>query len=228
MEIVQMNEETYRIEDGGVRFFLLLGKEKALLVDSGMNVHNAREIAESLTDLPLTLLNTHADIDHIGSNSQFQAPLMSPPEMGNYFEQFRQNGEITPIWDGDTIELGERELKVINIPGHTPGSVALLDPKYQALIAGDSVQDGTIFMFGPQREIHSYLHSLYRLKAMNSSFAQIWPSHGSIPLDVSVIDMLIEGTEKVIAGALEPTVAEIFGKSVSVYDLGGAKLLYNP
>ncbi|MBQ8160357.1 MAG: MBL fold metallo-hydrolase, partial [Clostridia bacterium] len=60
-KIIQMNEHTWRIEDGGVRFFLLTGEEKALLIDSGMQVHHAREIAQELTDLPLELLNTHAD-----------------------------------------------------------------------------------------------------------------------------------------------------------------------
>ena len=36
-KIIQMNPNTWRIEDGGVRFFLLTGREKALLIDSGMN-----------------------------------------------------------------------------------------------------------------------------------------------------------------------------------------------
>ena len=40
-EIIPMNENTWRIEDGGVRFFLLAGEEKALLIDSGMNLKNA-------------------------------------------------------------------------------------------------------------------------------------------------------------------------------------------
>ena len=42
-EIIKINDNTWRIEDGGVRFFLLTGTQKALLVDSGMNVHNAKD-----------------------------------------------------------------------------------------------------------------------------------------------------------------------------------------
>lgn len=60
-EIIPINESTWRIEDGGVRLFLLAGSEKALLIDSGMNLHTAREVAAELTSLPLSLLNTHAD-----------------------------------------------------------------------------------------------------------------------------------------------------------------------
>ena len=72
-EIIQINGNTWRIEDDGVRLFLLAGTKKALLIDSGMNLNNARDIASGLTDLPLSLLNTHADRDHIGSNEQFDA-----------------------------------------------------------------------------------------------------------------------------------------------------------
>lgn len=43
-EVIKINENTWRIEDQGVRFFLLTGSESALLIDSGMNVHNARDV----------------------------------------------------------------------------------------------------------------------------------------------------------------------------------------
>ena len=52
-EIIQMNENTCRIEDGMVRMFLLTGTKEALLVDSGVSAPNAKEIAESITDLPV-------------------------------------------------------------------------------------------------------------------------------------------------------------------------------
>ena len=55
-EIIGINEKTWRIEDGGVRFLLFCGNEKAALVDTGMNAPDARKIAEGLTDLPLILL----------------------------------------------------------------------------------------------------------------------------------------------------------------------------
>ena len=79
MEIIKINENTWRIEDSGVRFFLLAGAKKALLIDSGMQVHNAKEIAEDLVDLPVELLNTHGDIDHVGSNAEFDHFYMNLP-----------------------------------------------------------------------------------------------------------------------------------------------------
>ena len=83
-EIIQIGSDSWRIEDSGVRFFLLAGTERALLVDSGRSVHNARNIAGSLTDLPIGLLNTHGDMDHVGSNAQFDAFYMHPDEEENF------------------------------------------------------------------------------------------------------------------------------------------------
>jgi glyoxylase-like metal-dependent hydrolase (beta-lactamase superfamily II) len=51
--------------------------------------------------------------------------LMHPAEEDNY--RFHGGtGEISPINDGSLIDLGKRQLEVINIPGHTAGSIALL------------------------------------------------------------------------------------------------------
>ena len=46
MEWAKIDDKTYQYDEGGVRFFLLLGDREALLIDSGMQVHNAKELAE--------------------------------------------------------------------------------------------------------------------------------------------------------------------------------------
>ena len=95
-EVIQINEDSWRIEDSDVRFFLLTGTEKALLIDSGMSGKNARDIAEGLTKLPISLLNTHADLDHIGSNGQFAEFYMHPEEEAIY-RRWGKPGKIIPI-----------------------------------------------------------------------------------------------------------------------------------
>ena len=71
-DVFKINSSTFRIEDGGVRFFLFCGSEKAALIDTGMEKPDAKEIAGKLTSLPLILINTHADPDHISGNSAFE------------------------------------------------------------------------------------------------------------------------------------------------------------
>ena len=224
-EIVQMNENTWRIEDGGVRLFLLAGTERALLIDSGMNLNNARDIAAGLTDLPISLLNTHADRDHIGSNEQFEAFYMHPAEEPVY-RRSGKPGAVIPIQEGDTLDLGRRELKIIHLPGHTPGSVAVLDARNRVLISGDPIQEhGHIFMFGEHRSMSDYIKSLSHLEAYRSQFDEIWPSHADIPVSPDVIGKLRSGAQAVLDGKIQGRPAERFGNKIVVYDLGFCSLL---
>ena len=225
MEIININENTWRIEDGGVRFFLLAGEEKALLIDSGMQIHNAKEIAEGLVNLPVELLNTHADRDHVGSNDEFDAFYMNPAEASNYYNTNKMAGTFIPVADGDIIDLGGRELEIITLPGHTPGSIAVLDKNNRALISGDPIQDGDIFMFGVQREMHAYLLSLEKLRKQKDRFDTIYPSHGTFPVGPELIDALQEGAKRVLAGEIQGTDKEFFGTKIKRYDVGVAGFL---
>lgn len=225
MEIIKINENTWRIEDEGVRFFLLAGDSKALLIDSGMTVHNAKEIAEELVDLPVELLNTHGDIDHVGSNDEFDSFYMNPAEASNYYKTQKKTGMLIPVTDGDIIDLGDRELEIITLPGHTPGSIAVLDKKNRVLISGDPIQDGNIFMFGVQREMHAYLFSLEKLMNYVDRFDTIYPSHGSFPVGPELIVALYEGAAHIVMGLAEGSEAEFHGTKIKQYDMGAATFL---
>jgi len=224
-EIIQINENTWRIENDGVRLFLLAGTQKALLIDSGMNLNSAREIASGLTGLPLSLLNTHADRDHIGSNEQFDAFFMHPAEEPVY-RRSGKPGAIIPIREGDSLNLGDRELRIIHLPGHTPGSIAVLDVQNRVLISGDPVQvHGRIFMFGDHRNMKDYISSLEHLKGFADQFDEIWPSHADIPISPVVIQRLYDGAQAVLDGAIQGKPVELFGRSIVAYDLGFSVLL---
>ena len=199
MEIIKINDNTWRFEDGMVRFFLLTGKNKALLIDSGMSTDQAREMAEELTDLPLELLNTHADMDHVAGNEKFERFYMAPAEEENYRRQGK-GGELVPVKEGDIIDLGDRELEIIDIPGHTPGSIAILDIRNRVLIGGDSVQDGSIYMFGTYRDLTIYPASMRHLLEYRDRFEYIYPSHGSFPVYPELIESLIQGAESILRG----------------------------
>lgn len=67
----ELYKNTWAELDRGVRIFLLAGDEKALVIDTGMTGPDIRTLVSAHTNLPFTLLNTHADRDHIGGNFQF-------------------------------------------------------------------------------------------------------------------------------------------------------------
>ena len=155
-------DKTWTEADGGVRFFLLTGNDKALVIDTGMTGIDIRAAVSQHTDLPCILLNTHADRDHIGGNSQFEEICMHPSEYPFYRHQ-KSDGNLIPVFDGDIIDLGGRVLEIIHLPGHTPGSITVLDRANRCLIGGDPVQkNGSIYMFGPHRSLEAYIVSLER------------------------------------------------------------------
>ena len=223
-QIIPIDGQSWRIEDGMVRAYLLAGTERALLIDTGMTLKNAREIAEGLTDLPVSLLNTHGDPDHIAGNGAFPEVYMHPAEEPNY-RAFHGPGEIVPVEAGDLLELGGRVLEVIELPGHTPGSIALLDRYRRVLISGDSIQDGGIFMFGPGRDLRAYLKSLRALQKRSGEFDAIWPAHGSFPVTPELIPGLCLGAERILTGQATWSPAERFGATIRVYDVGCARFL---
>ena len=225
VKITQADASTWIFDEAGVRFFLLAGTERALLIDSGMMTRNAKELAESLTKLPLALLNTHADPDHIGSNREFDRFYMHPAEASNYYKSRGESGEFVPVWDGEVIDLGERPLRIIGLPGHTPGSIAVLYEKNRRIFTGDPVQDGRIFMFGIQREMHAYMHSLKRLDTFADRFDEIYPCHGSCPVYPPLIMELYEAAGKVLSGEILGRDEEVHGMPITAYEAGPAVFL---
>lgn len=217
MEVIKIDEKTYRIEDGFVRFFLLEGTKKALLIDTGMTTVNAKEIACSITKLPVVLLNTHADPDHVGGNKGFECFYMNVAEEENFRRNGNDYGKIIPVTENTVIDLGDRPLKIIDVPGHTPGSIAVLDVNNRVLIGGDSVQDGDIYMFGKMRNINNYILSMKHLLEYENEFDTVYPSHGTFPVGKELIGKLVCGAEEIASGKAKGTLKDMFGNKVMLY-----------
>ena len=220
-EIIQINNNTWRIEDDGVRFFLLTGDESALMIDSGMNTPNAKEIVESITNLPITLLNTHCDIDHISGNNAFEEFYIGENEIDYYLKMHNQTSNIKLVKDKEIIDLGNRKLQIINLPGHTPGSIAILDINNRVLIGGDSIQDGRIFMFGEKRNLNAFIISLQELwNNYQNEFDVVYPSHGSIPIDKNIIPKIIDAAKQIKENKVQGKRIEMMSKEITYYDFG--------
>jgi len=71
------------------------------------------------------------------------------------------------LQDGDQIDLGDRCLQVLHLPGHSPGSIALWDEKEGALFSGDVVYDeGALLDELEGSSIPDYVTSLTRLREL--------------------------------------------------------------
>ena len=205
LDAVKIDEKTYCIEDNGVRCLLFIGTERALLVDTGFGqTGSLKALVESLTDKPLMLVITHADPDHIGNNAEFGTAYLHPAEMARFSLSENPNAQAAFIWEGDVIDIGGRRFEVVLIPGHTPGSIALLDREKRIIITGDSISAGPVFMFGEGRSIYAYMASLEKLIAMKDAFDEIYPAHGSLPLSAGQIRKSLTAAKKLLLNEISP------------------------
>lgn len=211
--------------DQGVRIFLLVGEKTALLIDTGMTGIELDSMVRAHTSLPYQVLNTHADRDHIAGNSGVEAFYMHPAEAAFYRNVQHGNGKMMPVFEGDLIDLGGRVFEIIHLPGHTPGSITVLDRANRCLIGGDPIQeDGDIFMFGDHRDMEAYIASLMRLEKRND-FDWIYPSHAKEKVSRNVIPKLIDGAQAVLDRRISGIERDMFGKKVLSYDAGVARFL---
>ncbi len=221
----QIYHNTWKIEDEGVRVFILAGTERALVIDTGRSGLDIRRAAESVTDLPSELLLTHSDPDHTAGNRAFPVFYMHPSEASVYYKLRSGRGSYLPVYDGDTLDLGDRTLEIVHIPGHTPGSISVLDRKNRCLIGGDPIQcHGSIYMFGIHRELRTYVYGLKKLLT-RKDFDLVYPSHADLPVGRDVIPELIAGAEEILCGRASGKPVNVHGTDVMAYDVGRNVLL---
>jgi len=224
-----IRDNFWAIEEQGVRSFLFVGDENAILVDTGFG-GEIKAFCETLTSKPITLVTTHADGDHVGGDEQFDEHYMHPVEFDRYEIKNNKTVRAKPIWEGDVLKVGEYELEVMLVPGHTPGSIILLDRKHRFIISGDTVQGGTIFMFDDGRNLKAFKHSMLRLKALADSgvFDTVYASHGDAELGADIIEDHLILAEQLLSGEAkpldEPIPEWLAAKGPSIYGCGRVKM----
>ena len=183
MDVINFYDDLYTFDDNWVREFLLIGDKEAILIDTGFKEDQIMEEIRKVTDLPLKILLTHGDPDHTGGLIKGNRAYLCPKDRHLIHDDI----DLIPLEEGDLFECGEYSLKVIEIPGHTFGSVAFFDQSHGILFSGDSVQEpGPIFMFGDHRNLDQYIESQRKLLNL-SCVKTILPSHHNYPLRAEVI-----------------------------------------
>ncbi|MFN8092517.1 MAG: MBL fold metallo-hydrolase [Vicinamibacteria bacterium] len=187
--------------------YLVVGERQALLFDTGMGLAPIRPVVASLTDRPVLVLNSHTHWDHVGGNAEFSAilgiddPYARAHALGWSHEAVAS--EVAPenvcleklpgfepssyhvrgfratqhVDEGDLVDLGGRVLQVLRLPGHSPDSIALLDPARRLLFCGDTFYEGPIWLWFPGTDLDAYGRSLARLAALAPSLGAVLPAH---------------------------------------------------
>lgn len=217
-QLIKMNDSTYRIEEGFVRFFLLLGDKKAVLLDTGASGENVTELIRSVTDKEIILVNTHGDGDHTASNAEFRSFGIGRADyVAKDMAALYPGSSPVFLEDGMVIDPGNRPLEIISVPGHTNGSVVVLDRKNRLLFSGDSVQNGCIYMFGPHRAPDCFATSLTKLIQRENDFNTVCPSHGLPELPPDYTEKVLGCWEQYRAGLLPFSEVSLHGRQVRQY-----------
>jgi hydroxyacylglutathione hydrolase len=224
-------EGVWRIYDdhGAGNAYVVTGRDKALLIDTGIGAADLAACVRSITRLPVTVVNTHGHSDHAGGNFQFEAASAPPDAFETIVRSAGREGHadriqrvlaespaleplllkaggdfdqkrLVPVRSGHVFDLGARKLEVIETPGHTRGDLCLLDAEHKLLFAGDAVNAPT-WLFKPYSlPLDVYLETLQRLRQRGGEYETILTGHGD-PLDRAFIDEQIACAESILSGA---------------------------
>ena len=159
-------------------------------------------------DKPLTAVATHIHFDHSGGLHQFEnfaihsleatairdgnnyetvsiftsclAEITVPPYDGWSTRDYRvKSAEPTRVLEeGDVFDLGDRKLRVLHFPGHTHGSIGLIDEEARILFTGDTMYNHScIIDWLPHSNITAYKETCRRLQELSSQVDQVFPGH---------------------------------------------------
>lgn len=221
----EIAENTWCITDGWHNFtYLLIGKEKAMLIDSCSGEGNIRAVVESITEKPVIVLNTHGHFDHTGGNSCWPEAWMtkeaalqarepfSPEHAKWFYAKPYPDYRIHLIEDGQKIDLGQRTVEVITIPAHSEGSAAILDEETRFLFTGDEIESGQVIWIVRNRAIplkelaQTHKANMEKLLGRRNEYDYIWPAHNGLPLFpdrylhdfIKLDELIIEGNHQVM------------------------------
>ncbi len=260
----QLENGIWAIDEHGTNtMYLIHGKEKCLLLDTGWGVSDLPGLVESLCSMPLIVVNSHGHPDHTFGNGLFPEVHIHPADKLFVHEpptlETRQwiydnadivlsddlpaafefdcwatsvPGSIISIQEGDTFELGNRTLDIIELAGHSPGSICLLDRMSRSLFVGDSIHTGSIWLqLNESLPLGQYQQNLQHVQEFSDQFDHILPAHGELdklPLPKRILDDLVAGIGEILTGKLIGEPEETFAGNGLRVDFGTCGVIYDP
>ena len=181
-------KEFYRCNIWHVR-----GRERDMLVDTGMGVVSLRTHLPLVTEKPCLAVASHTHFDHIGCHHEFaeryvhtdEADILGRPSRASTLADPYVSDDIFTrlppmpyssaeyavkaapatriLHDGDSIDLGNRRFAVIHTPGHSPGGIMLFEKASGILFSGDTVYDGPLVDDAYHSDIPTYIEVMKRI-----------------------------------------------------------------
>lgn len=147
--------------------------------------------------------------------------------MGDEKRSFRP--AVHAVKDGDIFDLGGRSLAVYEIPGHTPGSIFLLEEGRKRLYTGDSCCStyGVLLHLPGACPVGEYCGALERIWEERDKYEELYPGHHIFPLDKDYIKEFIDCCHGIMDGSILPEAADK-GANVLKAVYKRAIIIYSP
>ncbi len=214
-------------EFGGTNCYLIVGTEKALLIDCGVGLCDLKGACEKITSLPIIVVATHHHVDHIGGAGQFKEIYIHHKDCGficrlqmsialrkaylNRNKAIKNNGftindiikskyktKLKPIDEGYIFSLGNNiEISVKHTPGHSAGSIALIDEYNKIVFSGDNVSGALWMHVLGATSLEEWLPSAKWLYDMSKKYRIFW-GHGNPELATEYIGDIVSWGEEII------------------------------
>ncbi len=211
--------------------YLIVGTNKSFLFDTGLGIGDIKKVVSEITPVEPFVINSHTHYDHIGGNYQFReiygmdtefTQLNSKGIPNEEVKEFVSNDwihrktprdfvaqqyqikpyELTKILkDHDRIDLGDRILEIIFIPGHTPDSLCLMDRKNRLLFTGDTFYPAPLYAHFPESNFKQYAETAQLLHKLQSEVDYVVPSHNETLLPSSYLEKLDQAFQAIENGS---------------------------
>ena len=169
------------------------GRDKDMLVDSGMGVVSLREQIPLVSEKNCVAVASHTHFDHIGCHHEFSERLVHrdeadilavPDNKSTLADPYVEDSIFTQLppapyhsseyavkaapatrylEDGDIIDLGDRHFEVIHSPGHSPGGIMLFERSTSVLFSGDTMYDGPLIDDAYHSNLECYIDTIKRI-----------------------------------------------------------------
>lgn len=170
--------------------------QTAAIVDPGGDVERILQIVEQQGVKVDKVILTHGHLDHVGGTqaiaNKLSAPIIGPEKEDLFWlaqleAQSQRFGFPMTLsfepnqWleEDDIVEVGNIKLKVLHIPGHTPGHIALYDEQSKQVIVGDILFNGGIGRYDfPKSDGQLLIQGIKEKLLTLPAETTVYPGHG--------------------------------------------------
>ena len=210
------------LEDFPLNSYLLIGREKALLFDTCYGISSLKTAIGKITDKPLTVVLSHGHIDHANGAFDFSSAWIHEADLEvfntNTSLEYRRGltkGAVEKEFPGfdpevylakkcptlhyltrdQEFDLGGLTCEVIQMPGHTQGSVGLLVKEEKILLTSDAASNFVWLFLDESLPLTTYRETLKRTNELD--FTHFYTGHGDQKYPKSDFDKFIQVAENV-------------------------------